>query len=81
MKLIQSGGKFEPYDLVKDFSERLNLLAPGGRLEESRFTKSLELRKRLDAIRKQDVLNLGKPLLWLMDPSTRKQLRSLGYVQ
>ena len=59
----------------------MNLLAQGGRLEESHFTRSLELRKRLDAIRKQDLLNLGKPLLWLMDPSTRKQLRSLGYVQ
>ena len=35
----------------------------------------------LDAVRWQDAHKLGKPVIWSVDPGTKRMLRSLGYVQ
>jgi arylsulfatase A-like enzyme len=81
MKLIESEGKFEFYDLAKDFAENVNVIAQEKLLDDKRFATLNDLKKRLDAIRRQDALNLGKPVIWTMDSATTKKLRSLGYVQ
>jgi len=72
MKLIWSGVYYELYDLRNDAAEVANLMGKG--MDETLFA-------RLDAIRNQDALNIGSPLVWALDAELRKQLRALGYIQ
>ncbi|MBI4338886.1 MAG: sulfatase [Chloroflexi bacterium] len=81
MKMIQGAKGYEVYDLRGDFAEERNLMPQGANLGEKFFASSADLKKRLEAIRKQDALKLGRPILWSTDPETQKKLRSLGYVQ
>ncbi len=81
VKLIQSAGRYELYDMGRDFSESRNLMGRRGNLGERLFASSADLKRRLDAIRKQDALKLGKPIARSGGAATKGVLRSLGYVQ
>jgi hypothetical protein len=50
-------------------------------MSEAVFSRVIGMKKRLDAIRRHDALKLGKPVIWSIDPETKRMLRSLGYVQ
>ncbi len=79
LKLVLGGAGNELYDLHTDFGETANLLKKA--LSESFFARVGGLKKRLDAVRQQDALKLGQPVIWSQDSATKKVLRSLGYVQ
>jgi arylsulfatase A-like enzyme len=78
LKLME-GTKYELYDIQKDFSENANLMK-GGRTVAT-FPQAAALKNRLDAIRREDALRLGPPIVWAKGSSMRKELRALGYVQ
>ncbi len=79
MKLIEGVNKSELYDIQVDFSEARNLMEGAGTIAP--FSQAAALKNGLDAIRRQDALLLGKPIMWSKESPMRKELRGLGYVQ
>jgi arylsulfatase A-like enzyme len=78
MKLMEWGSD-ELYDIQKDFSENANLLK--GDRNVALIPQAAALKNRLDAIRQQDALRLGTPIVWAKGNPMIKELRALGYVQ
>lgn len=68
----------ELYDVRKDPLETVNMLGPA--LDESLAASITEWQTRLNAIRQDDALRLGKPMAWDVDGEVNK-LRALGYLQ
>ncbi len=80
LKLITRGKKPALlYDIQVDFSESEDLMHGTGRI--ALFPQAVPLKDGLDAIRRQDALRLGAPIIWSTESPMRKELRSLGYVQ
>ena len=78
LKLME-GSRYELYDIQQDFSENANLMK--GDRTVALIPQAAALKNRLDAIRRQDALRLGAPIVWAKGNPMRKELRALGYVQ
>ncbi len=79
LKLILRKGHSELFDIRADFAEQSNLNKSG--MDTALIARAFKMKERLDGMRREDALQLGKPILWSMPPETIKTLKSLGYVQ